>query len=90
VGPETCTSIREIAENIVAVSGKKIEIQYDLRKPEGDRGRCADAEKARGILGWSPRVSLEEGLRELYEWIELDLVNKNHSFPIHVGSIAVP
>jgi nucleoside-diphosphate-sugar epimerase len=90
IGPETCTSIREIAENIVAISGKQIKIEYDLTKPEGDRGRCADASKARDILGWSPTVSLEEGLRELYRWIELDLVNKNHSIPINVGSISVP
>ena len=90
VGPETCTSIREVAENIVAISGKQIEIQYDRTKPEGDRGRCANAAKAREVLGWSPRVSLEEGLRELYEWIGLNLVNKNHSLSVHVGSISVP
>lgn len=89
VGPEACTSIREIAENIVAISGKQIEIQYDTTKPEGDRGRCANAAKAREILGWSPRVSLEEGLRELYAWIELELVNKNHPLSVNVGSISV-
>ena len=90
VGPETCTSIREIAENIVAISGKDIKIQYDHTKPEGDRGRCADAAKAQEVLGWSPRVSLEEGLRELYEWIELQLINENHPLSVDVGSISVP
>lgn len=70
IGPDVCTSIREIAERIVAVSGKEIELEFDLSAPEGDRGRCADYAKARSVLGWSPRVSLDDGLGRLYTWIE--------------------
>lgn len=70
VGPDVCTTIKEIAETVVAISGKPIEIRYDLSKPEGDRGRCADYTKARNVLGWSPRVGLQEGLTDLYRWIE--------------------
>jgi GDP-D-mannose 3',5'-epimerase len=70
IGPGVCTSIRELAQLVVAISGKEIEIQYDLTAPEGDRGRCADFGKARSTLGWSPRVSLADGLGRLYEWME--------------------
>jgi GDP-D-mannose 3',5'-epimerase len=70
VGPDVCTSIREIAETVVAISGKDIEIEYDATAPEGDLGRCADYSKARDVLGWEPRVSIADGLRDLYEWIE--------------------
>lgn len=70
IGPERCISIREIAETIVAISGKPIAITFDTTKPEGDRGRCADFAKARRVLGWEPRVSLSAGLRQLYSWIE--------------------
>jgi nucleoside-diphosphate-sugar epimerase len=70
IGPSTCKSIKEIAETIVDISGKEIEIQYDISKPEGDRGRCADYSKARKILGWEPRVELRDGLSRLYEWVE--------------------
>jgi len=69
IGPDRCTSIREIAETIVAISGKPIEIRYDCSKPEGDRGRCADFAKSRRVLGWQPRTTLREGLGELYDWI---------------------
>lgn len=70
IGPGVCTTIRGIAEAVVRVSGKPIEIRYDDSKPEGDRGRCADFSKARAVLGWEPRVDLESGLAGLYRWID--------------------
>ena len=70
MGPDVCTSIREIAETVVDISGKDIDIEYDTSKPEGDRGRCADYSKARDVLGWEPSVSLRDGLEGLYKWIE--------------------
>jgi GDP-D-mannose 3',5'-epimerase len=70
IGPDVCTSIREIAETVVDISGKDIDIEYDTSKPEGDRGRCADYSKARDVLGWEPSVSLRDGLEGLYKWFE--------------------
>lgn len=70
IGPSHCTSIKEIAEKIVEISGKDITPEYDLSKPEGDKARCADYSKAKRVLGWEPTVSLEDGLKESYEWIE--------------------
>jgi GDP-D-mannose 3', 5'-epimerase len=69
IGPDKCTSIKEVAEVIVETSGKSIEIQYDTSKPEGDKGRCADFGKAKRILGWEPSVSLREGISDLYGWV---------------------
>jgi GDP-D-mannose 3',5'-epimerase len=54
----------------VAISKKDIKIHYDTSKPEGDKGRCANYDKAKNVLGWEPCVSLEEGLLRLYNWIE--------------------
>jgi nucleoside-diphosphate-sugar epimerase len=69
IGPDKCTSIKEVAEEIVKISKKDIQIQYDTSKPEGDIGRCADYSKANRIIGWKPRVSLHDGLAELYDWV---------------------
>ena len=69
IGPDHCTTVREIAELAVKISGKNISIAYDLSKPEGDKGRCADYTKAKHILGWSPRTTLEDGLSRTYQWI---------------------
>lgn len=69
VGPDVCTTIREVAETVVDISGKAIDIRFDTSKPEGDRGRCADYAKARRVLGWSPSTSLRDGLAATYDWI---------------------
>ncbi len=70
IGTNYCTSIRQVAETIVEISGKNIDIQYDLTKPEGDKGRCGDCSKAKKVLGWHPRIELKDGLAELYSWIQ--------------------
>ena len=66
----------EIAEKIVNISGKKITIFYDTSKPEGDKARSADYSKAKFILGWEPKITLEEGLREQYVWIKQQIENE--------------
>lgn len=73
IGPSECTSIKEIAEKVVEISGKDINIVYDTTKPEGDKARSADWSKAKEVLGWEPKVSLEEGLREQYEWVKAQI-----------------
>ena len=73
IGPSECTSIREIAEAVVKISGKDIVPFYDTTKPEGDKARSADWSKAKEVLGWEPKMSLEDGLRQQYDWIKADI-----------------
>jgi GDP-D-mannose 3',5'-epimerase len=70
LGTDRCTTIRELAELVVRISGKDIEIRYDVSKPEGDKGRRANSSKAEKVLGWKPHVSMEDGLRATYSWIK--------------------
>lgn len=70
IGPAASTSIRDIAETIVSVSGKDIAIAFDESRPEGDGDRVADISRAREILGWRPTISLQKGLSDFYEWVQ--------------------
>lgn len=76
LGPSVCTSIKEIAEQIVKISEKEINIKYDTTKPEGDKARSADYSKAKEILGWEPKINLEDGLKQQYKWIEKQLLKR--------------
>jgi GDP-D-mannose 3',5'-epimerase len=75
LGPSACTSIKEIAETVVKISGKNIQIKYDVTKPEGDKARRADYSKANDIMGWEPKVTLEQGLTQQFQWIKKQLEN---------------
>jgi nucleoside-diphosphate-sugar epimerase len=70
IGSERLVTIDELADIIIKISGKKITKQYDLSAPQGVRGRNADITLVRKVLGWEPKVSLEEGLARIYKWIE--------------------
>ena len=71
IGSERLVTIDELADIIIGISGKKITREYDLSAPQGVRGRNADISLPRKVLGWEPRVSLEEGLTRTYKWIEM-------------------
>jgi len=79
LGPSVCTSIKEIAETIVEISDKQIDIFYDTTKPEGDKARSADYSKAKRILGWEPRVLLKDGLNAQYIWIMRQIEHQTKS-----------
>jgi len=69
IGSERLVSINDLANIIIKISGKRIVKEYDLSAPQGVRGRNADIDLARKVLGWEPRMSLEEGLTNTYNWI---------------------
>lgn len=70
IGSDHLVTIDDLADLIIKVSGKKITKTYDLSAPQGVRGRNADITVARKVLGWEPKVSLEEGVSRTYKWIE--------------------
>ncbi len=70
IGSDRLISVDGLAEIIIGISGKDITPKYDLSKPQGVRGRNADLTLVREVLNWEPRVSLEEGLAEVYHWAE--------------------
>ena len=73
IGPDKCNTIKEIAEIIIKKSGKKIKIKFDSSKPEGDFGRCADFSKANKIIGWKPIIEIENGISEIYDYVDKEL-----------------
>jgi GDP-D-mannose 3',5'-epimerase len=71
IGSERLVTIDELADIIIKISRKKVTKTYDLSAPQGVRGRNADITLARKVLGWEPKISLEEGLARTYRWIEM-------------------
>ncbi len=71
IGPNTCTSINEIANIIISNFNEDIKLTYNMNMPVGDLGRCANYNKAQKILGWEPQTQLNDGISELIKWLQL-------------------
>jgi nucleoside-diphosphate-sugar epimerase len=74
LGQDRLISINELADMVAKIAGKKIFKRHDLTKPQGVRGRNSDNSKLREVLGWEPSLSLEDGLKRTYGWIESQLI----------------
>ena len=73
LGQDRLISINELVDIVSKIAGKTVYREHDLTKPQGVRGRNSDNSKLREVLGWEPRVSLEEGLAKTYAFIQNEL-----------------
>ena len=69
LGQDRMISINELADMIAEIAGVNIDKKH-VDGPQGVRGRNSDNSKLREVLGWEPHVSLEDGLKATYDWIE--------------------
>jgi len=60
-------TIKELTEMIKSTSGYNGEILWDNSKPDGTPKRLLDVKKLFD-LGWRPQTTLENGLKETYDW----------------------
>jgi GDP-L-fucose synthase len=67
VGTGVDLTIRELAETVMSVVGLDAHIRFDAGKPDGTPRKLLDVWRM-SALGWNPRIPLEQGLRETYEW----------------------
>jgi len=53
---------------IERITGRAAVVDYGPARPGEQQHALADTAKARRILGWAPRVGIEEGLRAQVAW----------------------
>lgn len=76
LGQDRMVTINELAEMIASASGIEI-VRKHVPGPQGVRGRNSDNTRLRRILNWEPELSLEEGIRLTYAWIESQVRDKD-------------
>ena len=67
VGTGVDCTIRELAETIAKVTGFQGRLEFDATKPDGTPRKLMDVSRL-ADLGWKANISLEDGLRDAYQW----------------------
>ncbi|HMD33499.1 MAG TPA: UDP-glucuronic acid decarboxylase family protein [Vicinamibacterales bacterium] len=68
IGNPSEMTIKEIAETIIRMTGSKSRIIYKPLPTDDPKQRRPDITRARTLLGWEPKVQLEEGLVKTIEY----------------------
>ncbi|MGH9843400.1 MAG: UDP-glucuronic acid decarboxylase family protein [Blastocatellia bacterium] len=68
IGNPTELTILEFAKLILRLTGSQSEIVYRPLPEDDPKNRRPDNSRAREVLGWEPRISVEEGLQKTIEW----------------------
>ena len=69
LGQDRMVTINELVDLVANAAGIVVEKKH-IDGPQGVRGRNSDNTRLREVLGWEPQISLEEGLKRTYDWIE--------------------
>jgi len=68
LGRSEVVTLRELVGHIERKLGKKANISQQGEQPGDVRTTCADLTRARRVLGYEPRVGIEEGLGRFVDW----------------------
>ena len=70
LGSDEQVSINQMIDIIEEIADYKVNRKYLLDKPLGVRGRSSDNTKIQADLSWAPSITLKDGLKKTYEWID--------------------
>lgn len=71
-------SVTDLAETIKKVADYKGKLVYNTKKPDGALHKTFGIKKMKKTLGWVPKTSTEDGIKQTYMWLE-----KNYKQAIH-------
>ena len=72
IGTGVEVSIRELAELIIDVIDRSLEIKWDASKPDGAPRKLLDVSRLTA-LGWTASTSLRTGIEMTYDWLRSNL-----------------
>ncbi len=68
VGCGAAISIKDLVYKIIEASGKELKVEHDLSKPTIKTNVHLDCSRARDQLGWSPKITLNQGIKKTIKW----------------------
>jgi GDP-D-mannose 3',5'-epimerase len=69
IGSDEMVSINQLVDIVEDIAGTKLKRIYKTDAPLGVRGRNSDNTLIQNVLGWTPSISLRDGMEKTYRWI---------------------
>jgi len=66
----TTITVKQLAEELMSIMGKEVDIVYEPPRPGDILHSLADNTKAKNAFGYEPTVSITEGLKETVSWFQ--------------------
>jgi nucleoside-diphosphate-sugar epimerase len=76
MGSDECITMTQLADMLIKISGKQITKKYLPAGPAGCMRRNSDNTKIMKLTGWKPNYSLEQGLRNTFEYVKSQVLTK--------------
>jgi UDP-glucose 4-epimerase len=67
-GTGTGTSVRELIDMVSEISGRELQVRYGPERSIDVPASILDISRSREVFGWTPRITLRDGLRQTWEW----------------------
>jgi CDP-paratose 2-epimerase len=71
-GVDKAVSLREVLDIVRRLHGRLPEVRFGPWRPADQRYYVSNIDAFSAATGWSPRVSVEEGVRQLYQFVEAE------------------
>jgi len=68
IGNNQETTILQLAKKIKQLTKSESSLTYHLLPKDDPKRRCPDTSKMEKLLGWKPKISLEQGLKRTIKW----------------------
>jgi UDP-glucuronate decarboxylase len=78
IGNPVEVTIRELAETVLRLTGSSSPLVFRPLPQDDPMQRCPDITRARDLLGWTPNVALEQGLRHTIAYFDRLLTDGGH------------
>jgi UDP-glucuronate 4-epimerase len=82
LGGDRPTRLSAMIEQIAELVGRQPRVEYRPAHPADVPATWAEIGKARRLLGWSPQISVQEGLRRSVAWYQ---ENRRTALPLELG-----
>jgi len=76
VGSSELVTINGLVDIVEEIAGVRLKRDYQLSAPKGVNGRNSDNTKIKALLGWEPSTKLRDGMKQTYDWIERQWLEK--------------